>query len=122
MTKTLLDCGNCGPDYNTIRKMVKSHFDAAVIQTHGGPDDAYRITENWEIINMEYCAKASCEYLTAHNRTVIDCPHTYGHTNHPNIGGTTLLPFFKAHKSGTSSPYADSGLPSYFPSVCRLVR
>jgi CheY-like chemotaxis protein len=38
MTKTLLDCGNCGPDYNTIRKMVKSNFDAAVIQTHGAED------------------------------------------------------------------------------------
>lgn len=38
MTKTLLDCGNCGPDYNTIRKLVKSHFDAAVIQTHGAED------------------------------------------------------------------------------------
>ena len=38
MTKTLLDCGNCGPDYNTIRKLVKSNFDAAVIQTHGAED------------------------------------------------------------------------------------
>ena len=38
MTKTLLDCGNCGPDFNSIRKMIKSNFDAAVIQSHGAED------------------------------------------------------------------------------------
>ncbi len=38
MTKTLLDCGNCGPDFDTIRKMVTAHFGASVIQSHGAED------------------------------------------------------------------------------------
>lgn len=38
MAKTLVDCGNCGPDFNSIRQMVTSHFGAAVLQTHGAED------------------------------------------------------------------------------------
>ena len=38
MTKTLLDCGNCGPDYNSIRQMITSNFDASVLQSHGSED------------------------------------------------------------------------------------
>ncbi|MDA8746278.1 response regulator [Rubripirellula amarantea] len=38
MTKTLLDCGNCGPDFNSIRQMVKTNFGASVIQSHGTED------------------------------------------------------------------------------------
>lgn len=38
MTKTLLDCGNCGPDFNSIRQMVKSKFGASVVQSHGAED------------------------------------------------------------------------------------
>jgi CheY-like chemotaxis protein len=38
MAKTLLDCGNCGPDFNAIRRMVNAHFGASVVQTHGTQD------------------------------------------------------------------------------------
>jgi CheY-like chemotaxis protein len=38
MTKTVIDCGNCGPDYNSIRKLMQSRFDAVVLQTHGLED------------------------------------------------------------------------------------
>ena len=38
MRKTLLDCGNCGPDFNAVRQMVTSNFHAAVIQSHGTED------------------------------------------------------------------------------------
>lgn len=38
MPKTLVDCGNCGPDFHAIRKMAKSFFGATVIQTHGAAD------------------------------------------------------------------------------------
>lgn len=38
MTKTLLDCGNCGPDFNSIRQMVTSNFNASVVQSHGTED------------------------------------------------------------------------------------
>lgn len=34
MTKTVVDCGNCGPDFHSIRQFVTSHFDAVVVQTH----------------------------------------------------------------------------------------
>lgn len=42
MPKTLLDCGNCGPDFNAIRNMAKSFFGATVIQTHG-PEDTLEV-------------------------------------------------------------------------------
>ena len=38
MSKTLLDCGNCGPDFRAIRQMVSSHFGASVVQSHGVED------------------------------------------------------------------------------------
>jgi CheY-like chemotaxis protein len=38
MTKTVVDCGNCPPDFSSIRRFVTSHFDAEVIQTHGVED------------------------------------------------------------------------------------
>ena len=38
MTKTLVDCGNCGPDFHSIRQLVSSSFGAQVIQTHGVSD------------------------------------------------------------------------------------
>lgn len=38
MPKTLLDCGNCGPDFHSIRQMASSHFGASVIQSHGVED------------------------------------------------------------------------------------
>lgn len=38
MPKTLLDCGNCGPDFNAIRQMVTSNFRASVVQSHGAQD------------------------------------------------------------------------------------
>lgn len=38
MKKTLLDCGNCGPDFNAIRVMVEREFGAVVLQSHGLED------------------------------------------------------------------------------------
>ncbi len=38
MSKLVVDCGNCGPDFNSIRQMVNSNFDASVVQTHGAED------------------------------------------------------------------------------------
>lgn len=45
MTKTLLDCGNCGPDFHTIRAMAESDFGACVIQTHGLEDTLATLRE-----------------------------------------------------------------------------
>ena len=38
MTKTLLDCGNCPPDFNSIREMAQREFSATVLQSHGLED------------------------------------------------------------------------------------
>ena len=38
MPKVLVDCGNCGPDFNAIRQMAASQFGATVLQTHGAED------------------------------------------------------------------------------------
>ena len=38
MSKTLLDCGDCGPDFHAIRQMVSNHFGASVVQSHGVED------------------------------------------------------------------------------------
>ncbi|WP_153558663.1 response regulator [Roseimaritima sediminicola] len=38
MTKIVVDCGNCGPDFNSIRQMLKSSFNVKVVQTHGAED------------------------------------------------------------------------------------
>ncbi len=38
MPKTVVDCGNCGPDYNAIRQIVQSNFEAVVLQTHSLED------------------------------------------------------------------------------------
>ena len=38
MPKVLLDCGNCGPDFNSIRQMASSKFGATVLQAHGAED------------------------------------------------------------------------------------
>ena len=38
MPKTLLDCGNCGPDFNTVRQMATANSGAPVLQSHGTQD------------------------------------------------------------------------------------
>lgn len=43
MPKTVVDCGNCGPDYNSIRNLVQRNFDAIVEQTHGAEDTLARL-------------------------------------------------------------------------------
>ena len=38
MPKLLVDCGNCGPDFSSIRHLATSHFDVSVVRTHGADD------------------------------------------------------------------------------------
>ncbi|MDV6029796.1 MAG: response regulator transcription factor [Phycisphaera sp. RhM] len=38
MTKTVVDCGNCGPDFHSIRQFVTSNFDAVVVQSHNAEE------------------------------------------------------------------------------------
>ncbi len=48
MPKTLLDCGNCRPDFSAIRQLATSHFDATVLQSHG-LDDTLDILRKQEV-------------------------------------------------------------------------
>ena len=45
MPKTLLDCGNCGPDFAAIRQMASSVFGATVLQAHGAEDTLQLLRE-----------------------------------------------------------------------------
>jgi len=48
MSRILLDCGNCGPDFNSIRQMANSTFGATVLQAHGA-DDALQILRDRKV-------------------------------------------------------------------------
>ena len=45
MPKVLLDWGNCGPDFNSIRQMASSTFGATVLQAHGAEDTMEMLRE-----------------------------------------------------------------------------
>jgi CheY-like chemotaxis protein len=34
MPKTVIDCGNCGPDFGAIRRLIEGRYDAVVVQAH----------------------------------------------------------------------------------------
>lgn len=36
--RTVLDVGNCGPDFASVQRMLTSHFDVEVLQTNGMDD------------------------------------------------------------------------------------
>jgi CheY-like chemotaxis protein len=38
MTKRVLDVGNCGPDYSSIKNFLTGHFDCELLQTNGLED------------------------------------------------------------------------------------
>ena len=38
MSKTVLDVGNCGPDFGAIRKMLTSNFDVQVLQAQNSAE------------------------------------------------------------------------------------
>lgn len=43
MTKTVLDVGNCVPDFTSIRAFIEGSFNARVEQTHGPEDTLQRL-------------------------------------------------------------------------------
>ena len=42
MPKIVVDCGNCAPDFSSIRQLIEANFDAQVLQTHG-PEDTLQV-------------------------------------------------------------------------------
>ncbi len=91
-----------------------------VFMTHGGATDMYKeigIT----IVDFEKSAQFAKPFLTGNGRTVIDCPHTRGHTNHPNINNAMMMSFFKDHGCGVPSAYLSDGLPNEFQAICTVI-
>ncbi len=48
MPKTLLDCGNCQPDYQSMKRLISQAFKANIIQSHG-LDDTLAILRETQI-------------------------------------------------------------------------
>lgn len=92
---------------------------ATVFMTHGGQEDTYGAM-GITIIDFEQSAGYAVPFLNGHGRTVIDCPHTSGHTNHPEIANGDIIRFFKDHRGPGPSPYAGGATPSYLPSSCTI--
>jgi len=90
-----------------------------VFMTHGGTNDTYG-SMGITIIDFEKSAGFAVPHLTGHDRTVIDCPHTSGHTNHPGIGTSAVIRYFKDHRGGVISPWVSGGLPAVYPEGCEI--
>jgi len=45
MPKKVLDVGQCDMDHASIRQLIESHFDAAVIRAHGAEDALKQLRE-----------------------------------------------------------------------------
>ena len=61
MSKTLLDCGNCGPDFNAIRQMATKHFDVTVLQSHSTADTLETLRrESVDLVTVN--RKLDCDY------------------------------------------------------------
>ncbi len=61
MTKTVVDCGNCGPDFNAIRNMLKASFDVKVVQTHG-PEDTLEFLRANDVVLVTVNRKLDRDY------------------------------------------------------------
>ena len=61
MTKTVVDCGNCGPDFHSIRQFVTSNFDAVVIQSHDA-DDTLKLLREREVALVTVNRKLDRDY------------------------------------------------------------
>ncbi|MBT6179859.1 MAG: hypothetical protein HOI23_21640 [Deltaproteobacteria bacterium] len=102
--------------------------EGTILMSHGGAGDIYGdpqfsiagVGNNGRIISFEDSASFAHSHLPNHNRNVIDCAHTGGHSNHPQLSNSIVKEFFKAHRAGKASPYLLDGLPSSLDSICRL--
>lgn len=61
MSKTLLDCGNCQPDFQSIKRLVNQAFDAEVIQSHA-LDDTLKLLKENRVNLVTINRKLDCDY------------------------------------------------------------
>lgn len=121
-----VDSGSLNIDLNWLA--LKGSDQGTVLQTHGGLNDVYAspqfeifgVGNGGRVISFENSNQMAKTFLKGLNRTVIDCPHTGGHTNHPSINSTMIINFFKNHRAGVKSSYPTSGLPAGLSGPCTL--
>jgi poly(3-hydroxybutyrate) depolymerase len=94
-------------------------FGGNVLLSHGGPSDAIVIL-GVPIVSIEESANAAFPFLSAAGRTVVDCPHSGGHTIPQTFSRQQMVSFLKAHRRGQPSPYLAGGLDSSLDSACSL--
>lgn len=104
----------------TLSWAALANGSGTVFMTHGGKNDTYG-SMGITIIDFEKAAQNALPHLKSKGRTVIDCPHDAGHTNHPQIPIAAMVRFFKDHRGGGSSPYLTDGLPAVFPATCSVI-
>ena len=61
MTKTVVDCGNCGPDFHSLRQFVTSNFDAVVIQSHNA-EETIKLLQGREVALVTVNRKLDRDY------------------------------------------------------------
>lgn len=61
MTKIVIDCGNCGPDYHSIRQFVTSNFDAVVVQSHDA-DETLKLLRERDVALVTVNRKLDRDY------------------------------------------------------------
>lgn len=87
-----------------------------VLLTHGGSEDIAA----FNVFNLEESAKAAVPFLTAAQRTVVDCPHTNAHHLHPELLQPLIMKYLFAHRStDQQSPFASGGI-DFLPQGCTL--
>ncbi|MCD0458077.1 response regulator [Roseiconus lacunae] len=80
MTKTVVDCGNCGPDFHSIRQFLTSNFDAVVIQTHNA-DDTLKVLRSRQVDLVTVNRKLDRDYTDGiHVVKIIKADDEVGHT------------------------------------------
>ncbi len=57
----MLDVGNCGPDYSSIKRLVTHHFDAEVLQTHSS-EDTLDLLKKRKVDLVTINRKLDCDY------------------------------------------------------------
>ena len=61
MSRVLVDCGNCGPDFHSIRQFVTAHFDVEVVQTQRA-DDTLQLLRRRPVSLVTVNRKLDCDY------------------------------------------------------------
>ena len=85
----------------------------AVIAMHGGRGDTV-------IVNFQRTSERLANFLEPAGAFVVDCNHESGHCGASDQLHERAWEFMEAHPFGTTTSPYEGGLPSAFPSYCRI--